>query len=716
MTGTDIAVNAIKVYFKNDKLDADWLNNDIEFYIDNEESLYRAIVDSKRPAHSIAYEALLIAINSRIDGSNLTGKQIQAGFKALGLDFKEIIKPSVEYVEERRQELKEESKEIKTEEEFDEYEDFDACDKVEEASSEEIENIKTKYSSTFNAWKEANPNASDKEIVDIIKAKIYNGELTENSKVEEATKPVKGVLSHIVNVYNLLNSAIDIAEKQNDDTCKEIAGYLYTAMDNIADIDAEGGLGLQLESKDYKPVLEEGKYILRRKTKVGFDYICDEAATSFNKDDAAEFDTEKDAYDYLMSYKSKVVDLDADNFDIVEENKKLNEKFFNLYKSYDSQFSISKYTPSELIKFLDDLKAANRISDKDYKLLIDFANKYQSLIDACGYESEYTESKEVKTEENDLSKDLYGKEANDRTNNKLQRLDISLCKLSDAKKDNDDAAIKDNYTKILNDIGYLIPALNIKGGSNGLVEYIKSTKFNFENKFSDNIELLNTIAKDYAKLYESKEIKTELYDPIESKLPDLARDIQEFMYNFDPYDYNDNYMNDEEAFEDIMETLISEQGIQVVKDRLNEIAEEDNQEIVKQDAKNLLVRIDEFSKELNTYNEGKKIEEADDDFLTDREKEIFNDLKNQKEEVTLYDEIAKRIGQKMTVGEFNTSMQALFAKYNTTWLTRSDLYDKDIDEQQTVSIEDDNDIYIITYNIIDLDDSIIEITDVDILE
>ena len=70
----------------------------------------------------------------------------------------------------------------------------------------------------------------------------------------------------------------------------------------------------------------------------------------------------------------------------------LNEGFFNLYRSYDKLYGISKYSPSELRSFLDDVKAHSRISDKDYEILTDFANKYEELINQTGYESDLVEA------------------------------------------------------------------------------------------------------------------------------------------------------------------------------------------------------------------------------------------------------------------------------------------------------------------------------------
>ncbi len=75
--------------------------------------------NSQSPAHSVAYSGMLQLFAT--DGYELTSRQVQAGFKKLGLDFKEILKPTTDWVTEERIEEKEESKEIKTEE----FEDFD---------------------------------------------------------------------------------------------------------------------------------------------------------------------------------------------------------------------------------------------------------------------------------------------------------------------------------------------------------------------------------------------------------------------------------------------------------------------------------------------------------------------------------------------------------------------------------------------------------------
>lgn len=107
MNGTDYAVEAIKSFYENGQLDTEWLENELELTLMNNEGLNKGVYNTRRPAHSPAFDALVVVLNQRSDMA-LTGKQVQAGFKALGLDFKEILKPTVEYVLEQREDAKEE--------------------------------------------------------------------------------------------------------------------------------------------------------------------------------------------------------------------------------------------------------------------------------------------------------------------------------------------------------------------------------------------------------------------------------------------------------------------------------------------------------------------------------------------------------------------------------------------------------------------------------
>lgn len=115
--GTDDAVKAILGFHVDGdegKLDEDWLLNDIELQIQNTESLANGVTNTRRPAHSVAYDGLITSINSKAN-RRLTSPQIQAGFKKLGIDFKELLKPVVDHIKEIRKDIENESKEVKTE-------------------------------------------------------------------------------------------------------------------------------------------------------------------------------------------------------------------------------------------------------------------------------------------------------------------------------------------------------------------------------------------------------------------------------------------------------------------------------------------------------------------------------------------------------------------------------------------------------------------------
>lgn len=117
-TGVDSAVETIMSLHKDgneNELDEQWLNNDIQLTIQNTEELANAVNNTRRPAHSVAYQGLLQALNNRSEVP-LTGNQIQSAFKKLGLDFKQVIKPTVDWIEEERKDNKEESKKVESEE------------------------------------------------------------------------------------------------------------------------------------------------------------------------------------------------------------------------------------------------------------------------------------------------------------------------------------------------------------------------------------------------------------------------------------------------------------------------------------------------------------------------------------------------------------------------------------------------------------------------
>lgn len=101
--GTDEAVIAIKRYFDNNgQLDEEYFTDNVKLTLDNTERLVNDIKNNRVKPYGPAYEAMLEMF--KIDGHELSSRQVQAGFKKLGLDYKKVLEPVVEYVKEQRNE------------------------------------------------------------------------------------------------------------------------------------------------------------------------------------------------------------------------------------------------------------------------------------------------------------------------------------------------------------------------------------------------------------------------------------------------------------------------------------------------------------------------------------------------------------------------------------------------------------------------------------
>lgn len=119
-----------------------------------------------------------------------------------------------------------------------------------------------------------------------------------------------------------------------------------------------------------------------------------------------------------------------------------------------------------------------------------------TMEDIDNYEKkmkEYNKEKKTEVTERDLSKDLFQDEANRRIYNRLINLDVYLEQLKRAIENNDTDSIIANKSKIKSNVAYLIPALNIKGSVNGLIDYLKTTDFDFENNFKKTANLLKDL-------------------------------------------------------------------------------------------------------------------------------------------------------------------------------------------------------------------------------
>lgn len=116
--------------------------------------------------------------------------------------------------------------------------------------------------------------------------------------------------------------------------------------------------------------------------------------------------------------------------------------------------------------------------------------------------------------------------------------------------------------------------------------------------------------------------------------------------------------------------------------------------------------------EESKLEESKKLEE--DNHEMEHEEGTDPHLDEEGNEKSILDYIQDRIGQVITIGEFNTIMQSIFGMFNEVFLQVSEVYNQDPGQPQEVTIWDDEDAYVITYNIVDEMEPTIEITDVEI--
>lgn len=99
----------------SNKIDEKYLADSVDLWLYNTYSLYNEIGNRRRKAYSVVYVALLSLFQTNVD-DNLEGKKVRVTsemvkgwFKKHNADFKEILKPVVDTVEESRQEMFDES-------------------------------------------------------------------------------------------------------------------------------------------------------------------------------------------------------------------------------------------------------------------------------------------------------------------------------------------------------------------------------------------------------------------------------------------------------------------------------------------------------------------------------------------------------------------------------------------------------------------------------
>lgn len=232
------------------------------------------------------------------------------------------------------------------------------------------------------------------------------------------------------------------------------------------------GTSLTKESIEEKPTLEDDW------DDEGHDNLNEERLgnKTFTDQDEAEYYRNKELYDNsgLARHRDamekakkacKAKGIEVDETRGVYESKRLKEnitnngrtkgkttleedKFFNLYQSFNNLYGINKMNPSELIEFINDLKKMNRISDKDFDVMNDYANKWQDLINKTGYESNIVnESKEVKTEDQYEAERRKGRPNLDKIAKEVFEYDDYYINVVDNYKDEWDF-VKDNVAEV----------------------------------------------------------------------------------------------------------------------------------------------------------------------------------------------------------------------------------------------------------------------------
>lgn len=121
------------LYVENGKIIEDYLIDSIDIWLFNTEKLYNEIKNRRRKSYSIAYEAMLDLFQSNVNdylekGSvRVTSDMVKRWFNKYGVDFKQLLVPIVEKIDEEREEMFTEA--------YDDYDDFDSGDVVYEGKA-----------------------------------------------------------------------------------------------------------------------------------------------------------------------------------------------------------------------------------------------------------------------------------------------------------------------------------------------------------------------------------------------------------------------------------------------------------------------------------------------------------------------------------------------------------------------------------------------------
>lgn len=99
-------------------------------------------------------------------------------------------------------------------------------------------------------------------------------------------------------------------------------------------------------------------------------------------------------------------------------------------------------------------------------------------------------------------------------------------------------------------------------------------------------------------------------EPIEINIDELAAKVDEFIYEFDPYEYNDGIDSREEGIMQVLDDLENNDG-KVVKEWLEGVIEDETEYM--EEANSLLLEVKDFEKQMQEYKPLAKVEELEEE-------------------------------------------------------------------------------------------------------
>lgn len=684
--GTDVAVEAIMAFHKDgneNELDEEWLQHEVELFLNNEENLTKGMYNTRRPAHSVAYDALLSALNVRAVRP-ITSKQVQAGFRKLGLDFKEILKPCVEYIKQERE------------------------------AEEEVEPVEEA--------KEVIEEAVETTLVKVYQLPVGN---------KNAFMPSRRCSDLSLSDYEEVASFNFDKMESDDEALEAIFTYGNTS---------DGWQDFEARSISVSDIINfDGKYYFVEP--LGFTDVSTTINTDV-KEEAEEVITE----DVEPAEKIVIINPDdADYYDslyrvLVYPGAGVELKPFKVYANYEEQAleKLSAYLEEHAPGYMVDIMDMEEDEESMY-----------IYIDGTSEGANEPHYFHIETRVEDITDEVVTES--------VENVEVESEEVAEAKKSMIDQLVATGISeeKAKETIDYIEDLMINKTAvlDEGVEEYKDKFSIHFMARIFAQMkkdgwdgDILtadqyfdDVIAKLQAGKDLDKEDDKELVLEAEGvRYYDLLRKLELNGYHLTADDV-DSVVEDIETLEedgydltdmkDIMMGIGADLGVDAAdqkryanlihfikrneillgdKDEVDvKLPSEENSEEAKADIENQLDR--NYEKLNEALGESNKETRS---VMTDEEKKVFDDMKNEPEEKTAYDLLLDRVDQEMTIPELNTLIQDIFHTYNKVYILASDIYNLDLDDTQELTFFDDEDMYTIKYDILDIDTGLIKIKDV----